>query len=233
MITDSAERPRDITMRQAALVAASGLLTMSLLSPLAFFAVFPKLVVRTSVEQTVQNINAHHVLFLSGALCYLITFIADIVVAWALMLFFRSANEALAVLAGWFRLAYATVALSALLKLVTVFRILNSSDALAALGPGQRNFDAYFLLVSFRYEWSFSMILFAVYLLLLSYLIYQSQYVPRWIGAIIAVNGIAYLADTSQPFIGFTIPYLFVAFFGELVFMLWLFFKGGKNKERI
>ena len=220
----------DITMRQAALVAGFSLLVMSVLSPVAFFTIFPKLVVRSSIEQTVQNLAAHPGLFVCGLLCYLITFIADVVVAWALVVFLKPVNVSLAWLAGWFRLAYAAVAMSALLKLVSVYRLLNSSDALAVLGLAQRNAQAYVLLMSFRYEWSFSMIVFAVHLLVLSYLVYRSGYVPKLIGILLAVNGAAYLLDTAQPFLGMTVPYLFIAFFGELIFMVWLFLKGGKKE---
>ena len=49
----------DVSVRQAALVAATSLLVMSVLSPLAYFYIFPKLVVRTDVVQTIQNITAH------------------------------------------------------------------------------------------------------------------------------------------------------------------------------
>ena len=84
----------------------------------------------------------------------------------------------------------------------------------------------YVLLMTFRYEWSFSMVVFAVHLLLLSYLVYKSGYVPKLIGILLGVNGVGFLVDTAQPFAGMTVPYLFIAFFGELVFMVWLFFRG-------
>lgn len=231
MSSGSTDRFGDITMRQAALIAASSLLVMSVLSPVAFFAIFPKLIVRSSIEQTVQNLAAHQALFVSGLLGYLITFIADIVVAWALVVFLKPVNRSLSILAGWFRLAYAAVAISALLKLVSVYRLLNSSDALAVLGTAQRNAQVYVLVISFRYEWSFSMIVFATHLLVLSYLVYRSGYVPKPIGILLAVNGVAYLIDTAQPFVRLTVPYLFIAFFGELIFMFWLFLKGRKMQS--
>jgi hypothetical protein len=37
----------------------------------------------------------------------------------------------------------------------------------------------------------------------------------------------------TQPF-AFSVPYLFLAFFGERIFMLWLFIKGSKvDEERL
>jgi hypothetical protein len=230
MTTGVGDTMHGISMRQAAIIAGLSLLVMSLLSPVAFFGIFPKLIVRTNIEQTVQNISAHQGLFLGGLVAYLVTFIADVIMAWALVVFLRPVNASVAVLAGWFRLMYAAIALSILLKLVSVYRLLNSSDALAVLGTAERNASVYVLLTTFRYEWSFSMIIFAVHLLILSWLLFKSGYVPKAIGILVGINGAAYLVDTAQPFLGAAVPYLFVAFFGELIFMVWLFFKGGKGQ---
>src|SRR5947209_16407958 len=103
MISGAAVDCRAVTIRQAAIIAASSLLVMSVASPVAFFNIFPKLVVRTNIDQTSQNITAHRGLFVAGMLCYLITFIADIVAAWALIVFLTPVNRSLAVVAGWFR----------------------------------------------------------------------------------------------------------------------------------
>ena len=71
-----------LTLRQAALIAGFGYL----LSPVttAEFSIMPKLVIPGKIEQTVQNIGAHHGLFAIAIFCYLITFLEDIVLAWAL-----------------------------------------------------------------------------------------------------------------------------------------------------
>ena len=47
-------------------------------------SIYPKLVVPGNIEQTVQNISAHGGLFVAAMLCYLITFLKDVVIAWAL-----------------------------------------------------------------------------------------------------------------------------------------------------
>jgi hypothetical protein len=53
--------------RQAARIAAAGLLVMSILSPLAFFAIFTRLVDRTDVARTIANLTAHQGAFLRSA----------------------------------------------------------------------------------------------------------------------------------------------------------------------
>lgn len=224
---------QDASLRQAALIAASCLLVMSVLSPFGFFYIFPRLIVRTDIAQTILNITAHRGLFLAGIICYLVTFLLDVVVAWALVVLMRPVNISLSLLAGWFRLAYAAMALVSLLKLVTVLRLLTTNDYRAVYGAQQLHAQVQLLLLSFRYEWSFSLIVFAVHLGLLSVLVYRSGYIPRSFGVLLAINSLGYLIDTLRPYLFPTtnLPYLFVAFFGELLLMLWLFFRGSRLQD--
>src|SRR5215469_14350850 len=137
---------------------------MSVLSPIAFFGIFPRIVVRTDVGLTMQNIAAHRGLYLAGIFCYLITFVADVLVAWALFLFLRPANAALSLLAAWFRVVYAILGLSLLFKLVTVFRLVVAGDYARVFGLPQLSAQVQLLLLEFRYGWGFSMLVFAIHL---------------------------------------------------------------------
>jgi Domain of unknown function (DUF4386) len=71
-----------LTLRQAALIAGFAYL----LSPVttAEFSIMPKLVIPGNIEETVQNLSAHSGHFVAAILCYLITFLEDVVIAWAL-----------------------------------------------------------------------------------------------------------------------------------------------------
>jgi uncharacterized protein DUF4386 len=230
-----APRRNDTSMRQAAVIAASALLVMSVLSPVGYFYIFPRLIDRASIAQTAHNIIAHQGLFTAGILCYLVTFLCDVLAAWALVVFLRPVNASLSLLAGWFRLTYAAMALVALLKLVTVLRLLRSPDFLATFGPDALHAHIQLLLSAFRYDWGFSMLVFAVHLGLLGYLVFRSGYVPRVLGVLLVINGAAYAVDSLRPYLfpSVTVPYLVVAFFGELIFMLWLFFRGSTLRDPV
>jgi len=69
-------------LRQAALIAGFGYLIM----PVAYaeYSIYPKVVIPGNIEQTAQNIVVHGRLFVAAILCYLITLIIDVVIAWAL-----------------------------------------------------------------------------------------------------------------------------------------------------
>src|SRR5690242_9506998 len=89
---------KKVSLNAAALIAGIGLLIMVVTSPVAELYVFPKLIVSGNASQTVKNILVNKGLFTLGMFGYLITFIADIVVAWALYIFLKPVNENLSLL---------------------------------------------------------------------------------------------------------------------------------------
>jgi hypothetical protein len=91
-----------IPLRQAALVAGFAYL----LNPVSYaeFSIYPKLVAANNAAQTVQNISAHLSLFAAAILCYIISFIGDVILAWALYVLLAPVNRALSLLASWCQL---------------------------------------------------------------------------------------------------------------------------------
>src|SRR5215212_1808153 len=81
------------SLRTAALTAAIGLLIMAIAAPFAELYVYPKLIVPGNAAETVQNIMANRVLFTAGMFGYLIAFLCDVLVAWALYLLLKPVNE--------------------------------------------------------------------------------------------------------------------------------------------
>lgn len=223
-----ANRDEGLTLRQAALIAGFGYLISPV--PFAEFYVYPKLVIPGNIEQTAQNIATHGGLFLAAIFCYLITFISDVVIAWALYVLLVPVNRSVSLLTAWFRLVYTVIALFGLLNLVTVFRLLNTPDYLTVFGPGQLHAQVMLLLNSFRYDWSMGLILFGIHLGLLGYLVYRSGYIPRIIGILLVIDGLGWVIDSLRPYLypNAHLRFLFITFFGELFFMLWLLVRGWK-----
>jgi Domain of unknown function (DUF4386) len=230
-IMSPADRHAGITLRQAALIAGFGYL----LSPVSYaeFTLYPRLVIPGNIDQTVQNIAAHGATFVTIILCYLITFLEDVVIAWALYVLLAPVNRALSLLTAWFRLIYAAVAIFGLLNLVTVYRLLNTPEYRRVFGVGPLHAQIDLLLHSFRYDWSVSLIIFAIHLVLLGYLIYRSGYIPKIIGALLVIDGLGWLIDCLQPYLypNANLDYIFITFFGELIFMLWLLIFGWRIKQ--
>jgi len=229
--TNPANRNDGMSLRQAALVAG----VAYLLSPVttAEFSIYPKLVIPGNIEQTVQNISAHPALFRAAILCYSITFIEDIVIAWALYVLLAPVNRALSLLTAWFRLVYAAMVLAATLNLATVDRLVATPDFLTAFGSDQLHAQVKLLLGSFRWGWSMSLVVFGIHLILLGYLIYRSGYIPWIIGVLLVINGVGWEMDSLQPYLfpHTRLRWVFYTFFGELVLMLWLLIRGWKVRE--
>ncbi|HEY6290037.1 MAG TPA: DUF4386 family protein [Terriglobia bacterium] len=79
-------------------------------------------------------------------LCYLIEFIEDIVIAWALYVLLVPVNRAVSLPTGWFRLMYTATAFFRMLKLVTVFRVVDAPDYTAAFGSSPLHAEVKLLL---------------------------------------------------------------------------------------
>lgn len=223
-----------ITLRQAALIAGFAYL----LDPVSYaeFTLYPKLVIPGHIEQTVANITAHGGTFVAMTLCYFVNFIEDIVIAWALYVLLAPVNRSLSLLAGWLRLVYAALALVSTLNLVTVYRVLNTPEFATLFGPGPLRAQVALLLHSFRYGYSFVLVIFGMHLCLLGYLMFRSGYtgwVSKVVGALLVVPGIGWIVYELGPYLypAANLDWLFYTFFGELVFMLWLLIAGWRLKE--
>src|SRR5687767_3172008 len=97
-----------ISMGTAALIAGFPLMLFT--APYGEFYVFGKLIVYKDAAQTTQNLIEHPKLFISGIFAMLLTFIYDIVLAWACYIFLRPVNPWLSLLGAWFRLVYTGLA---------------------------------------------------------------------------------------------------------------------------
>jgi len=223
----------NISLRRAALIAGLGLLIMVIAAPFAELFVFPKLIVLDNAVKTIQNIIANKTLFISGIFGYLITFICDIVVAWALYVLLKPVNEDLSLLTSWFRLVYAVISLVALLNLVSVFRLLNNSDYLTLFQQDQLRAKVMFFLRAFRDHWYFGLLFFGIHLLILGYLVIRSKYIPKILGILLIIAGLGYLLTTLKPYLfpGINIDFAMYTYYGELIFMLWLLIRGSRIKE--
>jgi Domain of unknown function (DUF4386) len=228
--TNSPNHRQGLTLRQAALIAGFAYL----LNPVTYAeSLYPKLVFTGNAEQTVQNISTHGGLFLAALFCYLINFIGDVVIAWALYFLLAPVNRALSLLTAWFQLVYTAVALGGLLNMVSVFRLLDTPDYLTFFGSSQLHAQVYFLVKSFQYDWGISMLFFAIHLVLLGYLIYRSGYIPKILGILLVIDGLAWVINSLKPYLfpNAHLGYLFIGFLGELFFMLWLLIRGWRIQE--
>jgi len=221
-----------LPLRQAALVAGFAYL----LNPVSYaeFSIYPKLVIPGNIQQTVANIDANHGLFVIALFCYLINFIEDIIIAWALYILLVPVNRGLSLLAALFRLLYTAVALVGAFNLATVYRMVTNPEFLTTFGAAQYYAQIDLLLHTFRYDYALGIgAIFSIHLILVGYLIVRSSYIPWWLGALLIIDGLGWAINNLSPYLypNANLGFIWITFFGELIFMLWLLIRGWKLQE--
>jgi len=230
----------EITLSHSAKIAGFGYLIIIITGIFAEFFVRSNLIIPGDAETTVNNIMTFEWLFRTGILSFIIMVIFDVVVAWALYVLLKPVNKSLSLFAAWLRLVNSTIFGIALFNLFSVIQILNDTAYLKAFGKIQLHSQVMLFLNSFNNTWLIALIFFGLHLLILGYLIYKSEYIPKFLGILLIVASFGYLIDS---FANFFLPnyadykdilLIVVAvpgFIGELSFCLWLLLKGKKLPE--
>jgi hypothetical protein len=223
----------DISLRNAALIAGLALFFMAVAAPFIELYIFPKLGIPYKATETARNIIGNKTLFTFAIFGYLLTFILDIVVAWALYILLKPVNGSLSLLTACFRIIYTIIALAALLNLVTVLKLLTFPGYLTMYEPEQLYKMAMIHLRTFKDHWYFGIIFFGIHLCLLGYSVLRSSYIPKILGVFLLITGIGYLLTTIGPYLfpGTNVDFARYTFYGELIFMLWLIIKGPRIKD--
>ena len=229
VVDETTEGP--VSLAKASLVAGVGLLVMVLTVPFAEFYIFSRLTGQDSLE-TANNILNNDNLFKTGILLHFITQICDVTVAWALYILLKPVNKDFSLLTAWFRLVYTAVYLIALTNLIKVINLVK--DGRPSINAEQIELDnaVEFYMNSFQLEWEFGLLIFGVYLCLLSYLVYQSDYIPKIYEILLWVAGFGYTLNTIGHWLfpELNTGFLVITFFGEIIFMFWLLTKGTQLK---
>ena len=222
-----------ITVQSAALIAGIAILGSVVAAPFAEMYVYPKLIVPYKTAETASNIIAHKSLFIAAIFAYLITFILDLIITWALYILLRPVNKELSLLTAAFRLVYTVIALVALNNLVTAFRLLDTTEYLSIFTKDQLYAHVMIYLRAFRNHWYFGIIFFGIHLIMLGYLVFKSKYIPGILGIILAITGLGYLLTTTRPFLfpNVNVDFAMFTFYGELIFMIWLLVRWNRIKE--
>jgi hypothetical protein len=214
----------DQSERRFALVAAFGLLFIAVLAPFAQFGVLQTLIVPADAAATTANILASAGIFRAAIAAFLIIAILDIVVAWGLYVLLRPTNATLALLVAWLRVAYAAVFAYALVNLLDVAQLLQNTSA-TALSPVQVQAQVASSIASFNNGWDLALAIFGLHLVGLGVLLFKSVDFPKALGALVAVAGVGYLADSFGTILvpGYTLTISVFTFIGEALLIVWLF----------
>jgi hypothetical protein len=218
--------------RQIALIAGISLLIMTVTIILAQVVAMAGIIVDGDAAATTENILANQSRFRIGLVANLIVIILDLVVAWALYVFLKPANDDLSLLTAWSRVVYTIIYGIALVNLYSVFQLLGDAGYLTAFDGSQIQAQVMLAVKAFEDTWDVGYIFFGLHLTLLGIVAFRSGFIPKLYGIILLLAGVSYLIDYIAlilfPQLGLGISFIFG--WGELIFMFWLLIRGGKPK---
>ena len=212
------------SIRTASITAGVALLLMSAVAIFGKVVAVDGLVTEGNAAQTAADIMASEGLFRLGIASLVVVIALDVVVAWALYRVFSPVNKSLSMLAMALRLVYSGVFMVAIGHLLGAVRLLSNDGYLAVSGADQVNAQAMLEITTFNDIWYVSQFLFGLHLLLIGYLAYRSGYVPRLLGALIAISGLGYASDSLGAVLsqGSWTDISSFTFLGEFLLALWL-----------
>jgi hypothetical protein len=169
---------------------------------------------------TANNISANELLFRLGIFGSLITQLLFIFAVLILFKLFKKVNKNQSLLMIVFALVSVPIAMLNTLNRLAALRLLGNPEQMMFFL--NLNIDGMMIATIFWGLWLFP----------LAFLVYKSGYFPKFLGVILGLAGLGYVLDSITyfliPNITFFGPIVEVLTIGEVIFMLWVIFRGAK-----
>jgi hypothetical protein len=195
------------------------------------------LLVAGNAAATAHNIQAHELLYRSGLAVHVVVTVTNVPLAMIFYELFKVVNRRLALLDVFFILVATAIEAAGLVNQFAPLVLLGSGPYASALPAAQLQALAYVPWNLSSIEYSLHTVFFGFDILCMAYLVLRSTFLPRAIGVLLAIDGLAYLFYSFAYFLapGFAaqlVPWIqFPALIGEGSLCLWLLVVG-VNVER-
>ncbi|WP_379143956.1 DUF4386 domain-containing protein [Paenibacillus sp. sgz500992] len=230
-----------LELRKTALTAGISLIIMAIAAYFSYGYVHGSLVIQGDASATLNNLRSSNMLFRAEIFGWLLILICDIVVAWAFYLILKPIDKKLSLLGAWFRLIYSAILGIAILSLLLVMLLSSGADYLSLFTTGQLQGYVMLFLEAFELIWSAGLIIFGGHLMIVGYVAFRSDTIPKVIGILLLIAAAGYIIIhfcnsflpqydefiTILEFV-FNVPMIV----GELGFGIWLMIKGGKFPKK-
>jgi hypothetical protein len=158
------------------------------------FYVPSRLIVAADAAATARNLTSSGMLFRLGFVGYLVEAVCDIGLTLVLYVLLRPVNRNVALLALLFRVVSTAVFAFGELFYFAAPIFLGNADFLRVFSRDQRNAFALLSLKAYGYGGEIFMVFYGAASILLGYLMYRSGFLPRFLGALLALAGIGFVA---------------------------------------
>ena len=178
------------------------------------------LFVSGDIMATIANIKENEMLFRLGIVSALFIQLVQIFLVLYLYKLLKQVNEPIAKLMVIFALCAVPIAMLVELNLGAVLFLIHSAEQSPLLIELFLHLHEYGVFIA-QIFWGF-------WLFPMGYLIYKSNYIPKFIGVLLVIGFFGYFADSFIFFLypDFSFSFSEFLFIGEVVLPLWLVFKG-------
>lgn len=207
-------------------------LVIFILGPFAFFMGRTAVVVPGDPAATVNSLMASESMFRLGMVAETLIILIEIVVSAMLYVLLRPVSRPLSLASALARFAQSILQAVNLFTAVPALLLLGGAGYLATFDPDQLNA----LVLLFMNVNAFVIIIwgliFGFHLLLLGYLVYKSGFWPRFLGILLLLGSLGYLAQSYGHILApqyddlLSTVVLVLSIPGELAFTVWLLWKG-------
>jgi hypothetical protein len=218
-----------LSINKIAKITGIGYLIIFVTGFFSNFFVLEDIVVWGNAGQTVQNIIQNEMLFRYGIVGFVIMVIVDLLLAWTLYYLLKNVNKSISFLSALFRIVNAAIFGLALAYLLNVINLMPGAE-----NNLQISSDILHEFISFNTTWLIGLIFFGCHLIVLGYLVFKSNFIPKILGILLLFAGFGYLIDS---FANILLPsydnykdllmmiVMVPGIIGELSFTIWLLFK--------
>ena len=195
------------------------------------------LVVQGDAAATAHNIQAHELIYRAGLAAHVLVTVTNVPLAVIFYELFKVVNRRVALLDAFFILVATAIEAAGILNQFAALALLGGQPYTSALPAAQLQALAYLPGDLSHVDYSIHTVFFGLDILCSAYLVLRSGLLPRVIGVLLAIDGVAYLVysfvDMLAPaFAADLVPWIqFPALLGEGAFCLWLLVVG-VNVER-
>lgn len=211
------------------LARLSGILYLSLL-PLGVFGIIyvpSTLIVPGSITTTISNIIENETLFRGSIISALVVQLVNVILPLILFRLFKHINKFMATLMVVFSLLAVPIAFLNEINHLVVLQLLDESKESQHLISVLLNLHEQGIIMA--------QVFWGLWLFPLGYLVYQSGYLPKFIGILLIIGSAGYVVDSFTLILlpQFKITFSEFTFLGEVIFPLWLLIKGIKKPQLI
>jgi hypothetical protein len=194
--------------------------------------VMSRVIVAGDATATANNLRSMEVSWRLGIAAELLALACVTALAMIYFVLLRPVNRELNLLATFLRLVGIAIEAMATLSLASALFPLDTAAYLRAFSPQQLQALAYLAIKSHGHGYAVALLFFGFTFLVHGRLIFRSGYLPRVLGILIQVAGLAYLTNSFALFVAPALQsrlfpaILLPAFIGETSLCLWLLVKG-------